>query len=487
MFLKSNLFLAFFFSSLTLSPALADFSSHYSQGERHQKPLIEHASQEYVKGTYSLLEQNDTTCDTGCGHRQWSGTVDVTDRSRLFFWFFQSQNDPSNDPLILWMNGGPGGSSMMGLFTEVGPCFLTNDSMSTMPNNYSWNKNASMIFLEQPAGTGLSTLTPGTAYPATRQEGGTDFQTFLNVFFDHIFPDLAGLPLHIAGESFGGIYVPCYTNHILKSRRENHVDAFRGNITSIILVNAAIEMTATHLGEYELLCNSTTAIFNETTCNLMEELLPDCEFASGRCLETYDKEICMNAAIDCQLGIGRFYEEAKEAGLKSPYNIHKPCTNFPFCWDDEATNHTMFIRQPRVLRNLGYSADFYYQTVNLDLNSAWIESGDAMIPSARELSSVLDDSDIDVLVINGNDDYIVNTPGQKIVYDRLPWKEQGAYRVAKWRDWTCATDTGRERSGGERKEAGKLSFVTVDGAGHASPSDQPDSIQSVVLDWITRK
>ncbi|PVH77469.1 alpha/beta-hydrolase [Cadophora sp. DSE1049] len=488
MLLSWRLLIILCLSKTAISIDLAAFPSDFDLLQSNQKPLVvEHKPEDYSKGSYTLLHQNDTICDTGGKHKQWSGTVDVTDRKRLFFWFFESQNDPLNDPVIIWMSGGPGGSSMMGLFTEVGPCFLTTDSMKTLPNRHTWNRNASMIFLEQPAGTGLSTLIPGTPYPATRDEGAADFQTFLNIFFMHVFPDLAGLEIHIAGESFGGIYVPSYTSHILKSRSENHVDAFHGKITSIVLVNAAVELTGAHLGEYELLCNSSMPVFNETTCSSMLELLPECALASSQCLETYDRDVCMNATIVCQLGIGKFYEEEKEAGLKSPYNFRKPCTNLPFCWDDEATNHTIFVRQPRVLRSLGYPEDFFYQTVNLDLNSAWVQSGDAMVPSARELSSVLDDSDIDVLVLNGNDDYIVNTPGQKIVYERLAWEGRKAFRAAKWVEWTYTTWKEEERRGGERKDVGKLSFVTVDGAGHASPGDQPESVQSVLLDWISGK
>jgi len=209
---------------------------------------------------------------------------------------------------------------MMGLFTELGPCSLTADNLNTLPNVYSWNKNASIIFLEQPAGTGFSTLLDGTAYPSTRDEGATDFQTFLNMFFRNIFPDLADLPLHIAGESFGGIYVPSYTNHILQSRKRNQEESFTGNISSIILVNAAIETVALHEGEYELLCNQSAPVFNSSTCSSMLDLLPECQDASQRCRDTYDNDICADSYLICESGIGRFYDAERLAGLKSPYN-----------------------------------------------------------------------------------------------------------------------------------------------------------------------
>ena len=162
---------------------------------------------------------------------------------------------------------GPGGSSIEGLFTELGPCLLSNDSLHTYINPNSWSNNASVLFLDQPAGTGLSTVAPGTPFLGTHLEAAIDFQTLLNTFFHRIFPNYSDHPIHIAGESFGGHYVPTYTYHILKSREFNSRDAFWGNITSLILVDALIDGTAPSLGEYELLCKGTSGpLLNAIAC-----------------------------------------------------------------------------------------------------------------------------------------------------------------------------------------------------------------------------
>ena len=209
----------------------------------------------------------------------------------------------------------------MGLFTEMGPCSLMEDNLRTTPNAYSWHNNASVIFLEQPAGTGLATLLPETPYPATHLEGAIDFQTFLNIFFGKIFPNMAALPFHIAGESFGGHYVPTYTHHILESRRKRDPDAFQGDMSSIILVNAVIDGTVAHLGEYELLCKGDEGpVFNSTTCAAMLSLLPKCEQVNLKCLDSYDKDECFAATTICNEGIGKFYYTEQEAGLRSPFN-----------------------------------------------------------------------------------------------------------------------------------------------------------------------
>ena len=68
---------------------------------------------------------------------------------------FESRSDPINDPVILWMSGGPGCSSQLALFAENGP-YIVNDDLSLELNPHSWNTNATVIWIDQPVGTGFS-------------------------------------------------------------------------------------------------------------------------------------------------------------------------------------------------------------------------------------------------------------------------------------------------------------------------------------------
>lgn len=73
-----------------------------------------------------------------------------------FFWFFESRTDPANAPLSVWMNGGPGTSSMEGLFQENGPCTVNLDSNSTTLNPWSWNNEVNILYIDQPTDVGFS-------------------------------------------------------------------------------------------------------------------------------------------------------------------------------------------------------------------------------------------------------------------------------------------------------------------------------------------
>ncbi|XP_025670731.1 serine carboxypeptidase-like 45 [Arachis hypogaea] len=96
---------------------------------------------------------------------QFSGyvTVDQKKHKNLFYYFVESQTHPSSKPLVLWLNGGPGCSSLgVGAFSENGP-FRPNGEF-LIKNEYSWNKEANMLYLETPVGVGFSYAKATSSY-----------------------------------------------------------------------------------------------------------------------------------------------------------------------------------------------------------------------------------------------------------------------------------------------------------------------------------
>lgn len=94
-----------------------------------------------------------------------------------FFWFFESRKDPANAPLSIWMNGGPGSSSMIGLLTENGPCMINDDSNSTRLNPWSWNNEVNMLYIDEPNQVGFSYDIPSNG---TTDESEITIQDFSN-------------------------------------------------------------------------------------------------------------------------------------------------------------------------------------------------------------------------------------------------------------------------------------------------------------------
>ncbi|KAJ7034784.1 Alpha/Beta hydrolase protein, partial [Mycena alexandri] len=119
--------------------------------------------------------------ETTPGVLQVSGYGDIAANQSIFFWYFAARNNPETAPLSLWFNGGPGSSSMLGLFQELGPCRITNDSSGVTLNPFSWNTDSNFLFIDQPVGVGWS---HGTLGVNTSLAAAVDVWTFLQMFFE---------------------------------------------------------------------------------------------------------------------------------------------------------------------------------------------------------------------------------------------------------------------------------------------------------------
>ncbi|KIM53428.1 hypothetical protein SCLCIDRAFT_1222826 [Scleroderma citrinum Foug A] len=148
--------------------------------------------------------------------RNWAGNIPVQRQGHpndtLFFWAFESSEgsftDESEEPWGIWLNGGPGSSSLIGLLFENGPIYVQND-YSVSENQHSWTKVADYVWIDQPVGTGFSTC-DSEGYVFDEDQMAGDFMGFLENFVK-VFPQLAKRPLYLTGESYAGTYIPYIT------------------------------------------------------------------------------------------------------------------------------------------------------------------------------------------------------------------------------------------------------------------------------------
>jgi cathepsin A (carboxypeptidase C) len=149
-----------------------------------------------------VKRQNSTLCDTPVD--QYTGWLDVGHK-HLFFWYFKSEaatKSGGSEPLALWLTGGPGGSSMLGMLQELGPCLINEHGNGTVYNAYGWNKETALIFVDQPAGVGFSYLDEGEPIPGDSFTSAADMHLFLQLFVSQVFPEHSKGPLVITGESY---------------------------------------------------------------------------------------------------------------------------------------------------------------------------------------------------------------------------------------------------------------------------------------------
>merc|ERR1719230_1543595 len=148
-----------------------------------------------------------TLCDPSV--KQTAGYLSANVTTKYFFWLFESKSNPSKDPLIMWLSGGPGCSSQLALFAENGPCKVSKDGAKTTLNPFSWHTNANVMWVDQPAGVGFSTGL------GTHNENGVaaNMFTFLQNFYKQ-FPQYQTQDFYIFGESYAGHYVPAVAHRI---------------------------------------------------------------------------------------------------------------------------------------------------------------------------------------------------------------------------------------------------------------------------------
>ncbi|KAJ0046881.1 hypothetical protein Pint_06080 [Pistacia integerrima] len=109
---------------------------------------------------------------------QYSGYITVNQQAgrALFYWLIESpaSRGAQSRPLVLWLNGGPGCSSVAyGASEEIGPFHIMPDGKTLYLNRYAWNKLANLLFLDSPAGVGFSyTNTSLDLYTAGDQRTG---------------------------------------------------------------------------------------------------------------------------------------------------------------------------------------------------------------------------------------------------------------------------------------------------------------------------
>uniref|UniRef100_G3PTQ8 Carboxypeptidase n=1 Tax=Gasterosteus aculeatus aculeatus TaxID=481459 RepID=G3PTQ8_GASAC len=139
-------------------------------------------------------------------YRQWSGHLQARPGKFLHYWFVTSQRDPVKDPLVLWLNGGPGCSSLDGFLSENGPFHVNDNGATVYENTFSWNKIANVLYVESPAGVGYS-YSDDRKYATDDDQVADDNYKALQSFFAK-FPNFTQNEFFIFGESYGGIYAP---------------------------------------------------------------------------------------------------------------------------------------------------------------------------------------------------------------------------------------------------------------------------------------
>ena len=189
------------------------------------------------------LDQYGNTDDLYSGFIPLS-LQEPNDEGAFFFIMAKARRPSSN--LVIWLNGGPACSSMVGFANENGPFTLSFRSdgapgYQLHKNSFAWNEEATVVFVEQPIRTGFSLASKGARRIQNELEIVDDFYNFLKNLLT-IFGDLQGHEVFITGESYAGMYIPFQAQYIVKKQAKNKLlGGIHINLVGVAIGNGAID------------------------------------------------------------------------------------------------------------------------------------------------------------------------------------------------------------------------------------------------------
>lgn len=395
---------------------------------------------------------------------QFSGYVTVNKKHgrALFYWLTEATSKPENKPLILWLNGGPGCSSVAyGASEEIGPFRINRTGSSLYLNKYSWNKVANILFLESPAGVGFSyTNTSSNLKDSGDRRTAQDALVFLLKWMSR-FPQYKRRDFYVSGESYAGHYVPQLAKKIYDYNKRSSYPII--NLKGFIVGNAVTDNYYDNIGTVTYWWSHS--MISDRTYNSIIKL---CNFKSE------------NSSQKCDDAVN--YAMNHEFGDIDQYSIYTPSCKAM----QDGTKHTMRLKNTLIRpRFSGYDpctenyAEKYYNRPDVQkamhanktgipykwtacsdvLIRNWKDSEVSMLPTYKKLIA----AGLRIWVFSGDTDSVVPVTATRFSLSRLNLKVK-----TPWYPWYSASQVG-----GWTEVYEGITFATIRGAGHEVPLFQP--------------
>ncbi|KAI8137123.1 serine carboxypeptidase-domain-containing protein [Fennellomyces sp. T-0311] len=398
---------------------------------------------------------------------QYAGHIEIAPEtnSNLFFWMIEPTHETGK--LVLWLNGGPGCSSMDGLFLENGP-YRVNPDLSVNISLGGWQDHATIVYLDQPVGTGFS-FSDMSAYATDMTQIVDGFMTFLEKFFV-LFPQLKEQDFYIAGESYAGTYIPYFTSRILEeNKKDNDVNY---NLKGIAIGNGWISPEHQYNAYYDF------AVANDL---LQGEYKEYASTRTKKCRQALAEEVTIHTEVCEQIMTtiidSSTYIEKNKKYCINEYDIRMKSEEYPSCgmaWPYDLADVTTYLRTSELVQAVHAEKQSGGWTecsssVSRKLDNDKSKTAYTLLPGILE--------ELPVLLFSGDQDLICNVLGTEYLIGNMTWNGAKGLESAETQDWVIDG-----KNVGTYTEARKLTFVVIKGGSHMVPYDKPIE----TLDMINR-
>ncbi|KAJ5204517.1 uncharacterized protein N7498_005396 [Penicillium cinerascens] len=438
-------------------------------------------------------------CELDPDVKSFSGYADVEDNQHIFWWFFETRNgDPKEAPLTVWINGGPGSSSMLGLFQELGPCGI--DSNGDVFNNpYSWSNVSNMLFVDQPATTGFSYTIPIPAYedassnivqlpnntcPDYAQKYGTcgtyskpDIALVPNSTtgaapnmwktlqgFMGAFPEYTRNGFNFATESYGGHYGPVFNEYFEEQNAKKIPGAIHIDLQNVLIGNGWFDPLIQYQAYYNFsVYPGNTYDFDPFNASVKAEWYNNL-YGKGNCVDrtlecyaTGRNDICSAADNFCSSKVETLYDLYSG---RDEYDVRE-LTPDPFPYGFFAN----YLNTPKVQAAIGAYQNFSTSSATVGTSFGSTGDDDRKPGTIQDVKKLLE-AEVQVVMYFGDADFNCNWLGGQVIAKEINapgYEEAGFVNIT--------TSDGIVH--GQVRQSNLYSFVRIYESGHEVPFYQP--------------
>ncbi|XBW34518.1 hypothetical protein QEN19_000066 [Hanseniaspora menglaensis] len=418
----------------------------------------------------------------------YSGKISIDEEKQhsLFFWkFLQSERSEyskisKKDSLILFINGGPGCSSMDGLLLENGP-FRVNSNSKLIANNGSWHMHSDIVYLDQPLGTGFSTKLNSKETNLEFYDSDLDAETSSNLIkflieYYKVFPEDINKKLIIAGESYAGQYILHFTNNIWKFN--NIVGKTVIKLDTVMMGNAwvdPIEQSSAYLPFFQEqgLFDSNNRLFKHLL-NQQEECQKTINSIDINSMTSFDVGTCESIMYSFISSL--FSSKDSKCLNVYDYRIEESAPSCGANWPHELPFVGSFFKHEGVEEAL-HIIDLDDDFDNNDKTISWNECSNKVyanlkneisaVPAIRFLPQLLEQG-LNLYLFNGDKDIICNRLGVENYVKKLSWNGEQFSKNAKWHSWIH-----ENTQVGQFLKDRNVTLINIFNGSHMVPYDKP--------------
>ncbi|XP_052733913.1 serine carboxypeptidase-like 35 [Vigna angularis] len=400
------------------------------------------------------------------------------EKKALFYWFFEAQEASSHKPLVLWLTGGPGCSSVaFGAAQEIGP-FRVDDHQRITINKFSWNRVANIIFLESPISVGFSyTNNSDDLSKLGDQVVALDNYAFLLGWFKR-FPRFKSHEFYIIGESYGGHYAPQLAEVIHEGNKNGPYINLKGFMMGNPVINDVTDLKGIFdFAFYHAIISKQVYDGIREKCDFMtKNNTKECSWIVAKFVKAYSdidvfsiySPICL---LDYERPVSSMFDgipyTVSEFDLRNmiPTMAYDPC---------KANDVEKYFNRKDVQKAIhAYLPDMFdpYTICSTKIKK-WNDSPSTVLPVIQKLLH----AGLRIWMYSGDSD------------GRVPWlstryslEELKVNVTREWRAWF----EGREVGGWVEEYEGGLTFASIRGAGHQAPIYKPREALSLFYHFLS--